>query len=477
MSRENQALPQDRDWYSVSVASVRRTVLLFVLVLTLLGGSLIYQRWEKQQLSAQAQLKIADATQLARQLENREDYQNVRNENFAAWEDLENARSEYDAGRFRPALDRANSSLGRFQRILNIETGDSQEEGSNFVSVQGGVEYRRGSGAWRRARPGATLRPGDWVKTSGDGTAELRNPDGSTVVLRPDTMIHFDRQGSSRPGGGSQVTDLVFGQVDLDTISGGKVTTPKSEANVRASTEASVSFDRDQGTSRFAAYGGDGLEVTAENGQTQEVGALQQVSQVGDLLLDPVSLPGRPTLGQPADQSQIDFRSTSRLALRWRPVSRATRYALQVSRNQLFADTVVSSDTLRRTSATLDIRGEGVFYWQVAGISSDGSYGPWSEPRQFRIASLEGGSQDDSTPPMLEIEEIQTFGKRVLVSGVTERGATVRVNGESVTVQVDGTFYKTIEMNQVGFAFLEVVATDPWQNPTEVKRRVFIDAF
>ena len=477
MSRENSAHPQDRDWYSVSVTSVRRTVLIFVLVLSLLGGSLIYQRWEKQQLGARAQLTIADATQLARQLETREDYQQLRNENFAAWEDLENARSEFAAGRFSPALDRADSSLARLQRILNIESGDSEEDGSNFVSVQGGVEYRRGSGAWRRARPGATLRPGDWVKTSGDGTAELRNPDGSTVVLRPNTMIHFERQGSSLPGGGSQVTDLVFGQVDLDSISGGKVTTPKSEANVRASTEASVSFDRDNGTSRFAAYDGGGLEVTSDNGQTQEVGALQQVSQVGDMLMDPVALPDRPSLVQPGDQAQIDFRSSSRLTLRWRPANRAAHYALAISRNPLFADSVVRSDNIRRTTATLEIRGEGVFYWQVAGISGDGSRGPWSEPQQFRIASLEGGSQDDSTPPMLEIEEIQTFGKRVLVSGQTERGSSVRVNGESVTVQVDGTFYKTIEMNQVGFAFLEVVATDPWQNPTEVKRRVFIDAF
>ena len=448
--------------------------MLFVLVLALLGGALIYQRWEHQQLRDQAQTAIADATQLTRQIEARDDFQQVRNENFAAWEDLESARAEFAAERYRSALDRARSSLEELHRLLQIESGENVGAGSRFVSVQGGVEFRRGGGAWRRARPGDTLRPGDWVKTSAGGTAELRGPDGSKVVLRRNTMIHFEPESSAASG---PVTELAFGRVDLNTTaSGGTVTTPKSEANVRSSSEASVSFDRDEGTGQFSAYSG-GIDVVAENGQRQRVAALQQVEQVGDLLMEPVSLPDKPRLVSPGHESQINFVPGSEINLRWRASGRAARYALMVSRAPLFASSIIETEDLRRNSARLRVRGEGVFYWQVAGISNNGARGPWSDTQQFRIAEVGGSGEDDTTPPALAIEKIQTFGKLVLVTGQTERGASVRVNGEAVTVQVDGSFHKTIEVNQVGFAFLEVVASDAQQNPTEIKRRVFIDAF
>ena len=65
----------------------------------------------------------------------------------------------------------------------------------------------------------------------------------------------------------------------------------------------------------------------------------------------------------------------------------------------------------------------------------------------------------------------------MIVNGRTEPGATVKINDEPVSVQVDGSFNKTVQMSQAGFAFIRVVATDAWDNPTEVKRRVYIDAF
>lgn len=468
---------QDRDWYSISVASVRRTIFLFLFVLGLIGSGVIYQRLEASNLRDRAELAIADATQMVRQLEARDDYRKLKNENFAAWEALESARAEFAEQNYRPALDQARRSFEDLRRILQVERGEIDEGGGGkFTNVQGGVEYRLGDrGTWRRARQGDSISPGDWVKTSSDGSAEIRYPDGSTFVLRPNTMIHLESQ-SGRDG--QNETELVFGWVELNTTQGsGKVTTPKSQAKVRSSSEALVSFDRKEGSGQFAAYKG-GLDVASENGTTKSVKALQQVTQVGDLLMDPVALPDRPELLEPAHEGQVDFDTTRQLTLRWRSPARAARYSLMVSRSPLFASNVVARDDLTRSSARLRIQGEGVFYWQVSAISADGAQGPWSEPSLFRIASLGGqGNENDTTPPELEIERIQTFGKLVLVNGRAEKGSAVRVNGEPVTVQVDGTFNKTIEVNKVGFTFLEVVATDARQNPTEIKRRVFIDAF
>ncbi len=65
------------------------------------------------------------------------------------------------------------------------ETAGEAGSVSRFLSVQGGVEYRRGDlGAWRQAQSGLRLTWGDWIKSSDDGRAEIRFPDGSTYVAK-----------------------------------------------------------------------------------------------------------------------------------------------------------------------------------------------------------------------------------------------------------------------------------------------------
>lgn len=63
---------------------------------------------------------------------------------------------------------------------------------SRFLTVEGGVEYRRGDrGRWMSARADDLLQPGDWVKTAVDGSAVIRLQDGSTYALRRDTLVHL----------------------------------------------------------------------------------------------------------------------------------------------------------------------------------------------------------------------------------------------------------------------------------------------
>ena len=468
---------QDRDWYSIPLSSVRNAVILLIVVLMLIGGSVLFQRWQHQTLGQRAQLAIDNATLEIRKLEGRDDFDKIRIEHSDAWEDLASARAEYSAERFAEALGRAEGSLRELHRLSQISPQESAAK-IRFESLHGGVEYRRGErGAWKRARQHDSLNPGDWVKTSSSGSAEIRFPDGSRHVLLENTMVHLDRKRSAS-GTNEQVTDIVFGWVEFNTTrNSGRVITPASEALVKSSTEAMVSYDRNQGTGQFAAYSG-GVDVTSKNGQTRQVRALQSVTQEGDLLSEPTSLPAKPRLVQPSEAQQIPFTVGTEMYLRWQPAARASRYALRISKGPLFATTVISDEDRIKTSARLSVHGPGEFYWQVAAISADGSRGPWSETHTFRLVRQEQArSQDDKIPPVLEIEDIQTYGRVVLVTGRTEPDAAVQINGEPVAVALSGSFSKTIQMKQEGFAYVEVTAIDPWENSTDLSRRVFIDAF
>ena len=466
-----------RDWYSVSVASIVRALMLLGLVVLLIGGSVMYQRWQNQILGERAQQAIEQATTEIRSLESRDDFDKIRIEHSDAWEDLASARAEYSAQRYSQAFDRASGSLLELQRISQIDPTESAEK-IRFESVQGGVEYRRGErGAWKRARVHDSLNPGDWVKTSASGSAEIRFPDRSKHVLRPNTMVHLGHQRGAS-GNSEQVTDIVFGWVEFNTTqSASRVITPNSEARVRSSTEALVSYDRTRRAGRYAAYSGT-LDVTSSNGQTREVRALQQVSQEGDLLSDPVALPGRPQTIRPANGQQIAFAEGSEMYIQWRPAARANRYALRISKNQLFTSTVIDEEDRRKTTARLSLHAPGEFYWQVAAVTADGSRGPWSETRTFRLVPRrQARPEDDKIPPILEVEDIQTYGRVVLITGRTEPDASVEINSEPVNVALNGSFSKTIQMKKEGFAYVELKATDPWENSTDLNRRVFIDAF
>ena len=466
-----------RDWYSISVASFRRGLALISSVLALIIISVIYQQWEQRTRRDRAEDAIAEAGELARDLESHEDYDQIRIEHHLAWEDLTDARTEFEAGRYGPALNRARSALRELDRIFDLGT-EGAERKSRFLSVQGGVEYRRGErGSWIKARANDGLSPGDWVKTSDDGTAEIRFPDGSTYVLRQNTLVHLGRQSDSSSGE-EAVADLQFGWVDFNTAqSASKIKTPTSEAILEKETEATITYDPDLEAGNYTTFAGSAT-VTSSSGQTRQIGALQKVEQKGDLLSPPKPVPPSPRLTGPANGQEIDFDVEKELRLTWKGPPAAQRYALNVSRSQIFAANIIEDELRRKPSARLGVRGEGIFYWRVAAYDRSGARGAWSGVRSFRIASLHSvGAIEDTTPPELVIEEAQAYGSLVLVKGRTESGATVSIDNEPVSVKLNGAFSKTIQMTQVGYAFITIVATDAWRNSTEVKRRVFIDAF
>lgn len=463
-----------RDWYSVSVESVRRTLTILLIVIGAIGGAFVYQEWENKTRAERAQAKLTDATSLARQIEDRADYHQVRREFFSAWENLDKGKVAFGESRFAEALNWATASHRELRAILDREQGKLEEQGT-FLRVQGNVEYRRGErGAWKRAGENDRLNPGDWVKTSAGASATVRFADGSEYTLRANTMVHLSSQ-TNRFGRNEQVAEMAFGWVELSTESNtGRVKTPKSEARIRSSSEGMVSFDRARNESRFASYEG-GMEVTSANGQTQTLGALQQAVQIGDLLSAPTSLPSKPKLSFPPNDRQFDLASKE-IRLTWRGVQGAARYALQISRNRLFANPIIDDPDRSITSARLGLRGEGTFFWQVAAISGDGSRGPWSQPKAFHVSKSLRSSGDDKTPPTLRLQSVQPYGRMIIVNGQTEGGSTLSLNGQEVEVDADGSFNGTLQADEEGFVFITAVATDEAGNASREQRRVFVDS-
>jgi hypothetical protein len=393
---------------------------------------------------------------------------------------LQDARVAYGRGEYAESRRRGTQAKNSMLAILDALGRHGNEGEGQFISVAGDVEYRRGdTGEWQLARSRLALAAGDYVRTGPAGSAEIMFGDGTLYTVKPSTSFIVTRpRGRSfgRPRGrDEQSITMEYGWVYLNTADNPTtVETPNAEALIDRESEGFVAFDPESREARYAAFRGS-FEVQAD-GQTREIRALEQVVAAGGVLGEVERLPDRPELIEPADNLEVDLDKVDELTLRWEPVEGAARYALQVSRSHLFVDNVIDVADRAKTTATLGLRGDGNFVWQVAAADRDGSLGPWSAPHKFRVAaSVDDDDGGDDQPPELDLEEVSAYGNIFIVGGRTEPGATVEINEEPVKVAADGTFIKTIQLNKEGWSFIEIRARDAWANETVRRRRVHVD--
>jgi FecR protein len=465
-----------REWYSISLDSLRGWGVLLLLLALGFVGYRGYRYWETYSLEREATDVINEDRRLLQQLAGEAGLEAFRAEYEQATTSLGAAATFQSQQQWPEALQDGKRSLVLLQSIQEALGTRGKAGEAQFITAQGGVEYRRGAtGEWEQARGRVTLRSGDQVKTASDGSAEIMFVDGTLYTVRPNTLFLVTR--SQAGGSGEQAIRMEYGWVNLSTSRNpSAVATPGAQARVGGSSEAAVSYDQDSGKGSFSALSG-GLSVITPGGARRELGALQRVVQTGTTLSEPRPLPGAPMLSEPVDNLEANLETNREIPFSWQPVPGASRYAFQVSRSRLFVDNVIDVANRTRTRATLGLRGEGTFLWRVAAFGADGAQGPWSEPRRMRVVSLQGaGGEADRTPPSLDLDDVKSYGSIFIISGRTEPGAAVEVNREAVAVEADGSFIKTIGLSTEGWSFFDVRARDASGNETVTRRRVFVES-
>lgn len=464
-----------KDWYSVSVDTLRGMGLLVLVVVALGLGFLGYKAWESRSLEREAGQVIEEVRGLLQRLRGEERTgAGYKTELEAAWQSFQDAQTAFGRTDFRRALESGRRSRNVLLSILEALQLPESAGQAQFISIQGEVLFRRGDGGdWKEARSRAALKPGDYVRTSENGSAEIMFLDGTLYTVRPNTQFIVSAKAAG--GSGGQTIEMEYGWVDMNTAqSTSNVKTPNAVARVQQDSEAFVQVDKGSADGRFGALRGK-VEVAAEGGLTREVQPMQQVVQTGDLLSAPAPLPERPELLEPSDNVDLDLEQVRQVVLSWSPVEGAGRYALQVSRNHLFVDNVIDVGNRAKTRATVGLRGEGTFQWRVAAFKN-GLQGPWSKPRKFRVASFRsGGGEKDTIPPELDLADVKSYGSIFIVGGRSEPGARIEINGEQVKTEADGSFTKTVQLSKDGWSFIEIRARDASGNETLRRHRVFVE--
>src|ERR1044071_8884771 len=175
--------------------------------------------------------------------------------------------------------------------------------GARFVSLEGGVKVMRANTRETvAARADTRLLPGDLVQTQEDGRARITLADGSTLFVKPNSVVTIAENVSGGDGRGSKVRVAVeSGQINVRTEQQSEgaqniVGTHLSENRLNAETDASFHVRDDKteairvgsGSVETSTSGGDATTLKA--GEYVAVNTQGTISQKEKLLAAPLPL-------------------------------------------------------------------------------------------------------------------------------------------------------------------------------------------
>jgi len=328
-----------------------------------------------------------------------------------------------------------------------IESNDSENATGSptqakFVNLDGRVQVKKvNSVQWVEADYRTSLDKGDLVQTGADGYARVTFADGTSYTVKPGTLITVEENSmpSNRPT--TSGVRINTGSVNMSTPnwtspgSQAVVSVEDAKAELRPNSRAAVKTDKDTKESEIVVSNG---SAQVQRGQEHvEVTQYQKVNipTTGSISKSDVLAP--PELLEPINLTPIIVENprTAAVHFEWKPVQDASSYSLRISTTTMFTKIVKEAKV---TGTSVDISGldAGDYFWNVTATSTKKASSDISETNKFTLVA-QGKTQD----MLLEIQSTQLVGHAVEITGRTEPGAALIINGQPVpNIAKDGTF-------------------------------------
>jgi hypothetical protein len=350
----------------------------------------------------------------------------------------------------------------------------SVETRVRFASFDGSVHVKpAGTLEWKAATLAMVLKQNDLVRTGSGATAEILFADGMRINVRPDTLITIV-ESSQNPVSRQQRTALAVqsGEANFQTAARAgstTISTPTLRTTAARDTAGNIQV-ADSGETGLRIFKGQG-EAETSSGQKVRLVANQGVTVDPAGTAGPtVDLPTLPLLTAPPNRADITYEDLpgSVTLLVWNAVPGASGYRVMVDYSPTFARPLYDRQGHRPTQ--LEVRGleAGSYYWKVAALDARGSEGSFSDAWRFTLAA----APSTGPPPPLVFETAELKGNILHVSGRTEPGATVTLNGDRLDVQPDGTFNEFLTFTGSAGDTVVLRATTRKGGRVEDRRRV-----
>lgn len=322
-----------------------------------------------------------------------------------------------------------------------LQAGGKQ---ARFVNLDGKVQVKKANSVqWVTADYQITLDKGDLIQTGPEGVARIVFADGTTYTVKGDTLVTVEENIVSQNSATQVGMHITSGQVDLLTgswpVAGSKaqVSFENAVASVNANSRAAVVSDPSTNQQQITIDSGSA--VLDRGDQHVDIGQFERATfpakGSGDIVTTQVLAP--PQLLQPLDLSPIIVADPKHASIHfeWKSSPTAKSYEFQVGTTTMFNRVLVDQKTEETVADATGLE-PGNYFWRVRAIDDKGNVSDPSDTYKFILAA-QGKEQQmllDVNPPELE-------GNVVEVTGRTEPGAALIINGEQVAdIQSDGRF-------------------------------------
>lgn len=325
----------------------------------------------------------------------------------------------------------------------------SSVEGARFDTFEGGVRVTRA--ATREtfaARSDTQLFPGDIVQTAEDGRARIALADGSTLLIKPNSVITIAENKRSDGDGRTSVRVAVDrGYVNVRTEqreegTSNVVKTPLTENELASQTSASFGVREDKteeirvSTGAVETSTSNGQRTTFTNGEFALVNQQANIAQRERLLDTP-----QPAAPRNLERLAVPKGGAAEVTLRWQRPSGGSplHYRVEVATSPFFvpAGKVIERDQLQSNAFTVDDLHHGNYFWRVRAFAPSGQASEWSDPQKFSVVT-EGGGGEQISFGNVSVEHVG--GQIYIVRGQTQPGTTVRSAGRQTLAGSDGGF-------------------------------------
>ena len=219
---------------------------------------------------------------------------------------------------------------------------------------------------------------------------------------------------------------------------------------------------------KIANYNGE-IEVTAKDSMVVIGENEGSVVPDGGAPSEPKSLLPAPGLRFPELEKTFYVSSVN---FDWDEIQGAAKYSFNISSERNFDNLIESNNELKSTEYELSNLKPGIYYWRVAAIDEIGFPGPFSQNGFFII-------REDKTPPYMIIKTPKDFDvikeNKIRISGETESGIPVYINGNIIDVDSSGKF-ETFYSLEEGFNKINIKAVDLGLNETVITKNIIYES-
>ena len=351
------------------------------------------------------------------------------------------------------------------QRISDMApaagSGVSTAQQAHFTALDGTVRVKKSNGnSWLTGDYSIPLEKGDIVQTGSEGMAKVVFNDGTSYTVKQDSLIVIEENSANDQQQTNVSVAVSTGTVDLSTATysqGSKSQVIVAGATASLSPESAAQVHNDPKANEHEILMKKGSGEVTRNGETVKLANWEKVSFQGQQSrLEKGKEIGPPTPIAPANMAPLfsSGEATKDVAFSWTPMTNAVGYRLRISRNPYFSSTLVDKK-VNTAAVTVTSLGEGAYYWMVQSYDTAGKESVESEKNRFTIISK--GKQTESIE--LELDPFIQHGHVIEVTGKTQNGARVMVNGSEVPmVNADGGFHYFTPPLPTGEAVITVTA-------------------